>query len=220
MTKYPLAWPTGWKRTPQHNRSSANFARKERQYSAELQKEVRGHRSLTVNEATQRVLKALQVFGVLEGDAIISTNLTLRLDGLPKSNQPEPVDPGAAVYWERPNDKSTKCMAIDRYDRVADNIAAIAATLDAMRAIERHGGGLILDRAFMGFEALPAPGQSVARGWMQVLEASPTDTLEQVKDKYRKLSSLRHPDKGGSHDAMSELNWAWAQAQEALCVRP
>lgn len=217
MTKYPLAWPTGWKRIEPRNRASANFSKKEWQQSAaDPTHQVQRGRSLTVYDATQRVLKALHAFGVMDGDAIISTNLVLRLDGLPKSGQPEPSDPGAAVYWERPGDKSMKCMAIDRYDRTADNIAAIAATLDAMRAIERHGGGLILDRAFMGFEALPAPGQTTARGWMAVLEVNGDATLEKVKENYRRLSSVRHPDKGGSHDAMSELNWAWAQAQEAL----
>ncbi len=218
MTKYPLAWPVGWKRA-QH-RKSANFNRKERQFSTNPADEGAGavvRRSLTVNDATQRVLKALQTFGVLHGDAIISTNLQLRLDGLPRSNQPEPADPGVAVYWKRPGDESTKCMAIDRYDRIADNIAAIAATLDAMRAIERHGGGAILDRAFMGFTALPAPGQTTARGWMDVLGVGEEVTLESAQLAYRKLSSALHPDKpGGSHDAMSELNWAWAQAEAAL----
>lgn len=215
MTKYPLAWPTGWKRA--HHRVSANFNKKDWHPSAvDPAQQVQRGRPLTINDATQRVLKALTTFGVMEGEAIISTNLQLRLDGLPKSNQPEPTDPGAAVYWRRPTDKDMKCMAIDQYDRVADNIAAIAATLNAMRSIERHGGALILDRAFMGFTALPAPGQTTARGWMEVLEVGQDATLEKAKENYRRLSSIRHPDRGGSHDAMSELNWAWAQAQEAL----
>lgn len=215
MTKYPLAWPTGWKRATR--RVSANFNKKDwHQSAADPAQQVQKGRPLTINDGTLRVLKALSVFGVLEGDAVISTNLSLRLDGLPKSNQPEPVDPGAAVYWKRPRDKSTKCMAIDQYDRVADNIAAIAATLTAMRSIERHGGALILDRAFMGFEALPAPGATSARGWPEILELPTGGTLEKAKENYRRLSMIRHPDRGGTEEAMSELNWAWAQAQEAL----
>jgi hypothetical protein len=215
VTKYPLAWPTGWKRA--QRRASANFNKKEwKPSSFDPNKQIQQGRALTVNDATQRVLSALQRFGVLEGDAIISTNLQLRLDGLPRSNQPEPADPGAAIYWKRPGE-GMKCMAIDRYDRVADNIAAIAATLDAMRAIERHGGALILERAFMGFDALPAPGQTMARGWMDILGVGEDVTLETAQAAYRKLSSVHHPDKpGGSHEAMSELNWAWAQAQAAL----
>lgn len=61
------------------------------------------------------------------------------IDGFPRSGQSEPSDGGVAVYWLTSTGE-TKCIAIDRYDRVADNLAAVAATLDAMRAIERHGG--------------------------------------------------------------------------------
>jgi hypothetical protein len=50
----------------------------------------------------------------------------------------------------------SQCMAIDIYTRIADNLAAVAATIDAMRAIERHGGAQILKRAWMGLKALPA----------------------------------------------------------------
>jgi hypothetical protein len=70
-----------------------------------------------------------------------------------------------AVYWIKTGRKQMKCMAIDRYGRVADNMAAIAATIEAMRAIERHGSAEILERAFLGFQALPEPEQ-----WWQVLE--------------------------------------------------
>jgi len=54
-------------------------------------------------------------------------------------------------------------MAIDRYSTVEGNLAAIAATLDAMRAIERHGATVILERTFADFMALPAP--VAAREW-------------------------------------------------------
>lgn len=172
-------------------------------------------RSITISEGTVRVLDELRKFGVQTGDAIISANLKLRLDGLPYGNQPEPSDPGVAVYW-RVMGEQQKVMAIDIYARVADNLAAIAATLDAMRAIERHGGAKILERAFSGFAALPAPGQTTGRSWREIIGAAQGDTLEQVKAKYRALSAIHHPDRGGSQDAMSELNWAWSQAQEAL----
>ncbi|ROU09438.1 hypothetical protein [Lysobacter enzymogenes] len=84
----------------------------------------------------------------------MSTNLTLRRDGLPRSDQREPADPGAAVYWTDCTG-ADRCMAVDRYTKTAGNLAALAATLEAMRAIERHGGAEILDRVFTGFTALP-----------------------------------------------------------------
>lgn len=221
MTRYPLAWPTGWKRTARAQRVRAKFGRAERKYSTNpgsthswTQK-----RELTIADGTGRVQAALRVFGVPEGDAIISTNLQLRLDGLPRSGQSEPEDAGVAVYWDRPGQAGTKCMACDQYDRTADNLAAIAATLEAMRAIERHGGAQILDRAFAGFEQLPAPGQTHARGWREVLEVDPLESsLSVAQRNYRTLAARYHPDRGGDDAKMSELNWAWAQAQESLAA--
>jgi len=205
MTKYPLTWPTGWKRTPVSRRTRARFSKRVA-HSWGI-----GKGEVTVTEGIKRVLGQLRAFGVQEGDAIISTNLTIRLDGLPYGTQREPEDPGAAVYWRRPDDKAHKVMAIDRYDRIADNLAAIAATLKAMRAIERHGGAVILDRAFTGFEALPAP-----RDWRVILGVShvTTPAFEDTRTAYRRLCQERHPDKGGSHEQMAELNWARDQAQE------
>ncbi|MGN5479481.1 hypothetical protein ACTMU2_29065 [Cupriavidus basilensis] len=103
--------------------------------------------ALTVSDGVNRVLDELGRLGARPGSIIISTNVAVRLDGLPRSGQREPADPGAAVYWQ---DRSgaPRVMAIDQYRSVADNLAAIAATLEAMRAIERHGGAQILERAF------------------------------------------------------------------------
>jgi hypothetical protein len=124
----------------------------------------RAKSEMTIAVAVDRVRAELKRMDVDGDDLVISTNLQLRLDGLPRSSQREPDDAGAAVYW-RDRTGATRCMAIDRYYRVADNLAAIAATLDAMRAIERHGGAEILDRAFTGFTALEGPAK-----WWEVLQ--------------------------------------------------
>jgi len=167
---YPLTWPEGWKRTPPARRVRAKFSKGERQYSSAPGGGSRfTHRDITIADGVRRVLAELDRLGVAAGDSIISTNVRVRLDGLPYSTSSEPDDPGAAVYWRRRKEASPRCMAIDRYDRVADNLAAIAATLNAMRAIERHGGAVILERAFTGFTALPPPGKTAARGWRDVL---------------------------------------------------
>jgi len=94
-------------------------------------------------------------------------------------------------------------MAVDRYDRVADNLAAIAATLDAMRAIERHGGAAILDRAFAGFTALPASEQ-----WFTVLGVSANASPAEIDEAYRRLAMKHHPDRGGGEHEMSRINAA------------
>jgi hypothetical protein len=99
-------------------------------------------------------------------------------------------------------------MATDRYWSVADNLCAIAATLEAMRAIERHGGAEILERAFRGFAALPA---TAGRTWREVMEFTDRDqtTLANIEFAYRSLAKKRHPDvPTGSNEAMAELNAA------------
>ena len=84
--------------------------------------------------AVERVLEELRrLDGAGEDDVVISTNLRTRLDGLPRSDQPKPEDPGAAVYWQPPIGEM-RCMAVDRYTEVEDNLAAIAATRNAGRA--------------------------------------------------------------------------------------
>lgn len=211
MTRYPLAWPAGWKRTHPHFRVHAKFNKKAPVYHDGKLAYYRAG-DLTIAEGTKRVLEQLRAFGVPDGDAIISTNLKVRLDGLPRSDQKEPDDPGVAVYWQRASDHQHKVMAIDQYKRIADNLAAIAATLEAMRAIERHGGAVILERAFTGFDALPSPND-----WRHVLGFEQTPTFADAKAKFLELSKSRHPDKGGSDAAMSELNWAIEQAERELC---
>lgn len=210
---YPLAWPVGWKRAPV--RVEARFARRERKsttYSDGSSRSWQQNRSLTMADATARVLDELQRMGVERQDVVISTNVRTRLDGLPRSGEREPDDPGAAVYWQEVVGPS-RVMAIDQYDRVADNLAAIAATLDAMRAIERHGGAQILERAFAGFTALPAPG--AAREWWEVLGVARTASIDEARAAYRQAASAAHPDRGGTDARMAEVNRAWEQAQGA-----
>lgn len=214
IAAYPLQWPSGWKRTPAAARTAARFGKKEREYSRHV--DASGHRSswttskeLTIADAVTRVRKAIQQMGVRDDDIVISTNLELRLDGYPRSGQREPDDPGAVIYWLDAG--NTRCMAIDRYDRVADNLAAIAATLDAMRAIERHGGAEILDRAFTGFAALPAPDDGYPRPWWDVLGVPRNADRSSAEAAYRRLRSEHHPDRGGDPEKFRAVQAAWEE---------
>jgi len=205
-TAYPLSWPEGWPRS--RSRKRARFSAKERQYSSVSNSSWMRSKELTISDATKRVVAELHTFGVPHGEAIISTNLELRLDGLPRSGQTAPSDPGVAVYWRRPGE-SMKVMAIDIYDRVADNLAAVAATLSAMRAIERHGGAQILERAFTGFTALPSP-----KSWRMILGLKEGPVSESdITSAYRTKAREAHPDMpGGSNERMAEINAARDQA--------
>lgn len=209
ISAHPLSWPTGWKRTPEARRRKAQFSRARKQkYDGTWE----SSRPVTLAESIERVLGELQRMGIDRQDVVISTNVRTRLDGLPRSGEREPDDPGAAVYWQEWTGER-RVIAIDQYTKVADNLAAIAATLDAMRAIERHGGAAILERAFTGFVALPAPG--TAHEWWEVLGVPRTASIDEARAAYRRAASEAHPDRGGTDARMAEVNRAWEQAQEA-----
>lgn len=215
ISRYPLQWPDGWPRVPVGLRKRAKFKQSSRQYSTQGPGSWLSHKSLSVADGTERVLAELGRFGVLDGDAVISTNLAVRLDGLPRSNQGEPTDPGVAVYWQTATGER-KVMAVDIYDRVADNLAAVAATLDAMRAIERHGGAQILERAFTGFDALPPP-----RDPFRLLGLSRQHATEaSISAAFRSMARTAHPDSPtGSHNQMADLTWARDEALKIVKAR-
>lgn len=198
---YPLTWPQGWKRTPPGLRRRARFSRGERQYSSDYSHSYVRRKEVSIADGTKRVLAELERMG-FGLSVVISSNLALRQDGLPRSGQRMPDDPGVAVYWGV--GANARCMAIDQYDRVADNLAAIAATLEALRAVERHGGAAIIERAFTGFVALPAPEQP----WQVLGLASSRPTREEVTQAYRRLAMKHAPDRGGDADTMARINVA------------
>lgn len=191
-------------------RTRARFSRQERVASNYTPGETYTRKAdLTISQAIDRVAAALRAINAWTTETVISSNLELRNDGLPRSGQRAPSDPGVAVYWQK--GKARRCIAIDRYDRVQDNLAAIAATLEAMRAIDRHGGAEILDRAFTGFTALPAPEQ-----WFTILGVSSHATRDEIDDAYRKLAMQHHPDRGGNSNEMARVNYARDRGYEQL----
>jgi hypothetical protein len=208
IAAFPLQWPVAWRRTGISYRTAAGFGRARQRIGDRYV----APRSLTIAEGTERVLTELSRMGLSRDDVVISTNLRLRLDGLPASGQSEPVDVGVAIYW-RERGGATRVIAIDRYDRVADNLAAVAATLDAMRAIERHGGAVVLERAFTGFTALPPPA---VRRWRIDLGLSDSATLVDARAAWMRLRGAHHPDRGGEAALFDQINKAWEAAQKEL----
>lgn len=191
-TAYPLQWPEGKPRTPPHKRMPARFSS--------------AGRELSVAEANTRLYDEARRLGLRT--FVLSTNVELKADGWPRSGARNPDDPGAAFYFTlkgRPH-----CLPCDRWNRVADNIAAIAKHIEATRAIERYGVG-DLAAQFTGFLALP-PSK---RPWRDVLGKG-INTLAQAEAVYRQLARERHPDQGGSDAMMAELNVAIANARLEL----
>lgn len=198
LKNYPLCWPEDWKRTPSYSRKRATFS----SYGNDL----------SVNGGINRVLQQLNLMGIKRDDVLISTNMETRLDGLPRSDARQPADPGVAVCWRKKQDAPMQCMAVDIYSTVAGNLGGIAATLEAMRAIERHGGSQVQERTFRGFAALPARTETAWRDVMRFASDTAV-TREQVELRFKVLAKEMHPDTPtGSHDAMAALNAAKEQA--------
>lgn len=193
---YPLSWPAGRPRTPLHRRKTAAFGTRGRSATGTKQ-------ALTVAEALARLQLQLDNLGARL--PVISTNVETRLDGLPRSGAREPTDPGACLYFQLGG--KPHAMPCDTYTKVADNIAAIAAHIEATRAIERHGVATVAEM-FAGFAALPAPGAT--RPWTVVFGVNDRAgiTPSVIEAAYRELAKRAHPDAGGSHEKMAELNAA------------
>lgn len=206
VSAYPLQWPAGRPRKPAGVRVPGKFNTKRDNGR------YRETKALTVADALSRLQDELDRLGARY--PVISTNLETRLDGMPRSGQSEPADPGVALYFQLQG--KPHCMPCDTYTKVAQNIAAIAAHIEATRAIERYGVSSVAEM-FAGFTALPAPG--ARRPWREVFKVDGTvpTTAAGVESRYRSLAKARHPDSpGGSHDAMAELNAAREQALKEI----
>lgn len=201
----PLSWPVNQPRTPRSQRRRNNLWRRATVSTASLQ----------IEEEVRKLAAS---------DLIVSTNLALRIDGFPRSGQPEPSDPGAAVYFTRKG--KPLVFASDRFVTVAQNLRAIGMHLEALRGIERWGCGS-LDQAFAGYAALPAP--DAERAWWDVLgidRIQASQLHQKDVEKRRKVltalwhfrAKVLHPDAGGSHAAFVELQRAYEDARRELGV--
>lgn len=148
-------------------------------------------------------------------NVVLSTNYELRLDGAPRAGAPRPDDTGIAVYFTYKN--RPMVMARDAFDRAEENIRSLTLALQALRSLERHGGSTMMERAFEGFAALPAP--AAMKPWRVVFgwdDGEPA-TVGAIEKQFRELSKTRHPDmQTGSHEKMAELSRARAEALQEI----
>lgn len=186
ITAYPISWPIGWERRQPHQRRNSQFA------------------AHTLASAVAFVLDEIRL---LSGrGAIISTNIALRNDGLPRSGQKTPADPGAAVYFTLKG--KPKALACDQWTRVEDNLWAIGKHIEALRGQARWGVGNI-DQAFMGYAALPAPAY-----WWEVLGVGKDATMGEIQTAYRALARKHHPDGGGDTEVFLRIQTAYEEARK------
>lgn len=189
---YPLDWPEGWTRTPEHRRAHPKF-------------------DGSFARARDGLLAEIRRLGGTK--SLITCNMPTRRDGLPYADgRITNGDPGVAVYWWQMVGSRVveRVMACDRWRNVGHNMRALALSIEALRGLERWGGSTIVDRAFQSFAALPpAPSD-----WRAML-GNP-GSIDAARSAYRRLALEAHPDHGGDADRMSRLNEAWDAAQKDL----
>lgn len=201
ITAYPLAWPAGWTRTLAPRRKHSNY-------------------KVDFVKARDEALREVRLLGAAE--AVLSSNIPTRRDGLPYARQAEPANPGVALYWvsRRGGKYEQRVIACDSWRTVRENMRAVCLALGALRALERTGASEILERSFQGFAALPAPA---AANWRRVLGFAEYERPDEaaLMARYRELALVRHPDRiGGSHAPMVELNVALGAARDELKGTP
>jgi hypothetical protein len=147
-----------------------------------------------------QLMAELRLLGATE--VVVSSNVPTRPDGLLYSDPRRLDDPGIAVYFTYKKKKYV--MARDRFVSVA---------VEGMHQVQRHGGDLMLERAFTGFLAIAPPDWK--KPWREVFGIK-ADWTGNITELYREKARMRHPNAGGSDTLMAELNVAYEEARREL----
>jgi len=178
---YPVAWPEGVERT---------------------KRPISGPFKTTLHKAVQNVDDALRRFASDSGIALKWAVVTSNKE--PLSNR-QPDDKAVAAWFEWDGDQ--RCIAVDRYDKIEHNVQAIYHIIEARRTELRHGGLSIIRQTFKGFTglALPSP-ENTDPPWREVLEfGEGRINGSKVRQRYRELAALHHPDNGGNRDTFEQI---------------
>lgn len=202
---YPLRWPLGRPRTSPADRKAAAWRH--------------DGRPITLSLARQRLRNQLEAISSRSKfwrtqAHVLSCNIRFTRSGARDQNfRREPEDVGVAVYFEL--DRQPLALACDRWDTVQDNLAAIAAHIEALRGQERWGVA-DLAQAFAGHAALPPPGGvSADEPWWQVLGVGKAASVFEIDAAWRKKIHAAHPDRGGSDAQAARLNRARDEGRAA-----
>lgn len=114
------------------------------------------------------------------------------------------------VWYVHPTTGDEVRLETAQFERPMDNLRAIYLTVDALRLSAYRGTDGLMRQAFL---ALPAPAKE--RDPWEVLGLRPDSPRSVIEAAYKVLARERHPDHGGSNEAMAELNAAHAKATGA-----
>jgi hypothetical protein len=136
----------------------------------------------------------------------------IRMDGWPLGRA-TPSHP-AVIVSLRDGENRPLSFPCDRYDQYADNLRAIALSLEALRAVDRHG---VTKRGeqYQGFKALEAPRPWTiedSAAFVSIKSGTPATVImhdaASWKTAYRVAASTLHPDAGGNPHEWELLNKA------------
>jgi hypothetical protein len=188
---FPLDWPLGYKKTSNRKRSAFR------------EKTLGGVQNLLRAELNRLGARSM----------IVSSNLPLRKDGNIYSEYlSKKIDePGIAVYFKYRQQDVVICC--DQYEYPWENMYALAKGIEAIRSMERWGVSEFMERAFTGFKALP---EKIEQAWYDVLGIDRISNAVQIKEAYRRMAQIHHPDVGGSVEMFNKINSAYQQALKSL----
>lgn len=205
---YPLQWPAGWPRTKPGEIIEGKY---------QFRRPGRANPFWTFAAARDALIDEVRRLGATA--FVLSSNFKVDRHDVAIEPSRRPADQGVAVYFLL--NGRERVMARDKFHRFEENCRSLALAIEAMRALERHGGGTMLERAFAGFQALPPPDAVVtpaARSCWKILGVAPGASDEEIDAAYRQRAKDLHPDAGGTAEAMAELNAARARAKNREAV--
>jgi DnaJ domain len=192
---FPLHWPAGWPRTPTEDLNTGQKFRQRRDDGY-------GTNPVSFPVARDKLYDELKRLGAI--NPVVSTNHLTDRYGRPVESKRRVADEGVAVYFTLGDRQMV--MACDKFEAAAANMRSLGLAIEALRQLERHGGGTMAERAFTGFVALPAPESP----W-ETLGVKPGASSAEIEAAYRQKAKTAHPDQGGSHERMARLNAARAE---------
>jgi len=194
MEAYPLQWPEYQNRTSGYSRKKSNFG-------------------VRFSKARDEAIREINLLG--GKNIVVSSNLETRQDGLPYANAKEPSDPGVAIYFQLK--EKAMVFACDKWKTTTENIRAIGKTIEAIRGIERWGSSEMMEQAFQGFKALPAPKKLSWRLVMGFNHHS-VPSKDELRKAFRDKAMLEHPDHGGDNEKWKKVQFAYEQAKAELGI--
>lgn len=199
---YPLAWPEGWPRTPANERKNGDASFKRQVDNGRY----RSGQPWTFAAARDALLD--EVWKHKPTSIVLSSNFQPGKNG-PQEGRRRPEDEAVAIYFQRGG--RPYVMACDRFSDAEGNMRSLTLALEAMRQLERHGGGVMMERAFEGFAALPAPPKP-----HEILGVSAEASADEIRRAHRLRIAGAHPDAGGNHHSAAEVNAARDTMLKAL----